>query len=1246
QALGEMLAQLKAKLSPELDDMDQPLDDVFPEDENEADEAVVPYSDNDGWKALGLSKSEVIDYALNLRGEARVPEMLAYLRAAAMLNREIMPVYQIVALAADDPMEPHDYNLDTIVKIMDAWDGDYETLNDRCMAAIFLLTVFTHGRRDDYNLSAYWSGIGVKNDIPALDELYNCLEQFRKMTGCAMGIYAHIHQGGSDSLQEQMRDAITGAEAMYAQHVTSPYSNSFFPLVKTKQSIFSQDSFLAQMLDHVRKNDRDALMAQQGDFIDRYLKNAKRVSAEFINRDAVDEEIDEAFARVIQDIHNTKRKVPTQKLVGSRRTSLLNAIMDSLNTICRWYELFEQQEEISLKTDENDRIYAEALNDIRERIQRAREIVQERMSTEDDPQGATGLYMIAFTLTSLENKLKDDGGASRKKYMYADFLRSNYILLNEDFMPDLTSTFCALPDFNILRRIRQHIESPKLSFEEQVVKIFGPDKSANNYGTANRIIEYLNATRETVDVSIPQNADEYIAQTEQQIDMRYREFREEYALAMSYGRIMRTDDFCYNLRDTIGYWFRVCKANKNFGFFVSLVQHAENMINNSAKNYQERLTMELEAIIENTPNCFSEHPDYEEAIRTQIANQRFSVAEDWMTRIRLDDFSFTIERPEALDYLAIFLDSYPNIYRQVQDLSRPLNTLVSPRAHTFKDSKGGQRLIENWLTNGGVAGDRKITQVMWYLGWRNILVTRRNDVDGIELYACKRESNANRLTVTSHPIAAFGSDLYNSDDNTIYVACLYGNYDCDRLCAKIHILDRVRGNKIILVDAALGVGDRRALARELKRSENGFNYIYLIVDRVLVSYIATHYREDQVNNMLMAMGMPFSYAQPYVVDSAKTMPPEMFIGRKTELHNIRAENEGVNLIYGGRQLGKTALLRKALSDVDGYEDQRAALIDIKSKNCAQAARLVSEKLIDLNITPGVEPTEDWDVLCRNISNRLRSDEDRISYLLLLLDEADSFISDCANLEYSPLVALKDVQASFPGRFKYVLAGLKDIVRFNRSVALGNNAVITHMSSMKITPFNTPEAEELLMKPLSYLGFSLPDKVIVSQILSTCNYFPGLIQLYAKNLIRSVQSADYAGYSESNVPPYVITESHLRKTLTNRKFTDEIHDKYESTLLLDDNFVTIALLLAFLYYTEPEKIPNGFTVSDLHNVITDLGLSQLNGLNEETIEALIFDLRDLNILRNVTADSYLFASKNFRDLLGSSEQVTAKLEKKG
>lgn len=121
--------------------------------------------------------------------------------------------------------------------------------------------------------------------------------------------------------------------------------------------------------------------------------------------------------------------------------------------------------------------------------------------------------------------------------------------------------------------------------------------------------------------------------------------------------------------------------------------------------------------------------------------------------------------------------------------------------------------------------------------------------------------------------------------------------------------------------------------------------------------------------------MPFASYQPYIDKSADVMPPEIFIGRKYELEKIESPT-GVNIVYGGRQLGKSALLRMARKDIDHDENgDRAILVDIKGNDYKAAAKKISAALFDEGILKEEHITDDWSELARDIKKCLRSSTD-------------------------------------------------------------------------------------------------------------------------------------------------------------------------------------------------------------------------------------------------------------------------------
>lgn len=1260
--LDELMVKTRARLAPKVEEIkavhtedtiaSEPHDDISPDglygddtyedsSEEEPEEEIIPYTDSDGWDALKLTKREVIDYALHITGPDRIPAILAYLRAGATLNKEIAPVYHAVALAANDPMEAPDYSITALITALAANDTDYPELNDCCMGAAFLRTSFLSGRGYDYSAQGLRDSIAISQQIPALRDAYDTLEQFRSETGRAIDIYADYRNQGVKKLNADMDNAVRHADELYTKYILTPprEKSSFARILETKKILFSRDGYLAAMLKHIMERNQEALEAEKENFVATYLNGTDQFSTAHISASAVDVLVVGSWDQAGK---NMQLKKVNATLQGDRRNNLRSNVSEIITAICQWYALSEQNAGLTWRTEQGEEAYLRLKPKLVEQLNELSRDCLSEIENCPNPELITGLFLLSAVAQELSARLDGSWKFEQEKYMYVDFLRSNQVMLNEDFMPELTSTFCVLPEFNIMARIRQHVEGPKLSFQNQINQIFGMDKTCNNYGTADRILEYLKAVGENESVTLPENPERFVSHTEMQIDMRFRSFRETYALAINYGQIIKTDAFCYTLEDTVRYWYAFCKKTKNYGFFTSILLQAENQIHASAQQYETQLDEQLDALITSNQQYFNEHPDYAEAIRAQIANQNFTVAEDWMGRIRIGDFSLDVQQPEAIAYLEHFWNNYVVTYNRVADASRTLSALLGRRDVRNKDTKRAQQLIDNWLNSGNPSNSERIGTLLNLLGWQNIRVNQYQFAGEprAEIYEVRKQSSAAGLTTPLHPIAAYGTNL---EKKRMYVVCLYGIYDCDRLYEKMRAMDVIDGSKVILLDYALGQADRRALARKLKKRESGLRNVNMVIDRVLITHLANNYNENLVNRILMATAIPFSYCQPYVVESVHTMPPEIFIGRKDELLKIE-QADGVNLIYGGRQLGKSALFKKALIDIDGRQNQRAVLVDIKDLDCASAAKRLSEELIDLNITPDVAITEDWDVLCRNIKRRLRSGSNEITYFLLMLDEADQFINDCANYGYRPLVALKDIQQSLPGQFKYVLAGLHNIVKFNRQVALGNNSVITHMPSLKITPFRTPEAQELLTVPLSYLGFSLPSKVTVSQILATCNYFPGLIQLYAKKLIESVRGADYAGYDIKKTPPYVVSDEHLRRVMADKEFVDQIHEKFEITLTLDQDqgscYYPLTLLIGWMYNVMPSK--SGYTARDVLHHAKDLSISPLADLDVEKIDALLLELQDLNILRSVSNNSYLLASKNFRDLLGSDEEIFEKL----
>ena len=114
-------------------------------------------------------------------------------------------------------------------------------------------------------------------------------------------------------------------------------------------------------------------------------------------------------------------------------------------------------------------------------------------------------------------------------------------------------------------------------------------------------------------------------------------------------------------------------------------------------------------------------------------------------------------------------------------------------------------------------------------------------------------------------------------------------------------------------------------------------------------------------------------------------------------------------------------------------------------------------------------------------------EENIDKLMILYDESDHFLVDAAVQQNRPIEVLKDIRDYVPGHFKFIFAGLHNVIRFDRR-QLGDNTVFAQLDHLVVKPFGYLEANELLLKPLSYLGFEIRNQDIISTILAQTNYF--------------------------------------------------------------------------------------------------------------------------------------------------------------
>lgn len=1174
----------------------------------------------------------------------------AYLKRLAELDASFKDEYLQLAYAVNDALAACTYNSD---QIANTYLADGCEHNSYYLAAAILRNFYYNQCLYDYAIDSMMDSFAedkllVSND--KLKHLIDILRMFKKEHHCGMGKFADYKKSDIAALKAKLD--IFAKRAMEQKKLASEQSynvaitNARFG--KTLEYFFRGSSDLASFLDMIAEKEKDeaAIELMKQYLQEHFIKENAPVAVENININKIDEFIDTAWEVAGNQIRNKKK---TSKLVSGPRVNLQHRLEEIGKLICEYFAVVEQIN----NADEDDKAYPAYQKAYKTTSKLFQKIIAEyeAEATKADKEYGYKLVLIQ-TLKEIYAKMKGDSPEFTGKYFYLPFLGDSHVLLNANYQPEYRD-IKELPAMGTLARIEKHaFEGGDMSVDLQVrlkgimekdTDIVQSIISDDNYGSLRLLTGYINDQQPGFEAEFMKNYKVAMALdfAKKQAMQEFDDFSDELALFQSYGQIDNTEENKKEIiLQTAGLLYEAAQEDDNYGFFKKVLVEFKNKIQRDAVVQGDSLKQNLE-------NFLQAHQELKEnevadklieRIRQCIDSQKYSSAEELLNRLENDDYE-SLQELEMKDYLQDFLNHYNNYIKSVANNDKTLRAQVKPYRTTNKDTRAAERLLNAWPKGNN---DIKPDELLSSLGFKLASVAEMDKVDGKfpSFFVKLQKALGGRVNNYNYPVPAFGSLGETDGFRIVYI---FGAYDAERL---VEIFNNIGDEKhtLIILDYALKESARRRLALLVKGKANC--KIFAVLDRVVLKYLYDNYSEQTITKQLLHIIMPFAYYQPYVAESSKPMPSELFIGRKEELKKIKDVN-GVNIVYGGRQLGKSALLMKAKKDIDKNESgDRAVYIDIKGRDYTETALKISEELVIADILEEKDITSDWRKLAMSIRMRLKDEAKPIHYFLLLLDEADAFLDSCKYVQYKPFDALKDIQAVGEGRFKFVVAGLRDVLRFEHEAALNDNSVLPQLSSMTVKPFKYAEAKELLEYPLSYLGFRFRDDVetdtLVSAILSHTNSFPGMLQLYCTKLIEAMKNG-YAGYKEAGTPPYYVSEDHIKKVLGEDNLQEEIRQKFFITLTVgsDNYYLLIAMITAYLY-----KNDEGICVTpnDVLTFAKDFEIKDIAALSPEKVAALMEEMRELNVLQHNGEHGYRFTHFSFFQMMGTKAYLEQELEK--
>lgn len=1174
----------------------------------------------------------------------------AYLKRLAELDASFKDEYLQLAYAVNDPLAACTYNSDQIANTYLA-DG-YEH-NSYYLAAAILRNFYSNQCLYDYAIDSMMDSFAedkllVSND--KLKHLIDILRMFKKEHHCGMGKFADYKKSDIAALKAKLdifaKRAMEQSKLASEQSYNVAITNARFG--KTLEYLFRGNSDLASFLDMIAEKEKDeaAIELMKQYLQEHFIKENAPVAVENINSNKIDELIDIAWDVAGNLIRNKKK---TSKLVSGPRVNLRHRLEEIGKLISEYLVTVEQIN----NADEDDKAYPAYQKAYKTTSRLFQKIIAEYEAEAKQADKDYGYKLVLIqTLKEIYAKMKGDNPEFTGKYFYLPFLGDSHVLLNANYQPEYRD-IKELPAMGTLARIEKHaFEGGDMSVDLQVrlkgimekdTDIVQSIISDDNYGSLRLLTGYINDQQPGFEAEFMKNFRVAMALdfAKKQAKKEFEDFSDELALFQSYGQIDNTEENKKEIiLQTAGLLYEAAQEDDNYGFFEKVLVEFKNKIQRDA-------VVQGDALKQNLENFLLAHQELKEneaanklieRIRQCIDSQKYSSAEELLNRLENDDYE-SLQELEMKDYLQDFLNHYNNYIKSVANNDKTLRAQVKPYRTANKDTRAAERLLNAWPKGNN---DIRPDELLSSLGFKLSSVDKMDKVDGKfpSFFVKLQKALGGRVNNYNYPVPAFGSLGETDGFRIVYI---FGAYDAERL---VEIFNNIGDEKhtLIILDYALKESARRRLALLVKGKANC--KIFAVLDRVVLKYLYDNYSEQTITKQLLHIIMPFAYYQPYVADSSKPMPSELFIGRKEELKKIKDVN-GVNIVYGGRQLGKSALLMKAKKDIDKNESgDRAVYIDIKGRNYSETALKISEELVIADILEKKEITSDWRELAMSIRMRLKDEDKPIHYFLLLLDEADAFLDSCKDVQYKPFDALKDIQAVGEGRFKFVVAGLRDVLRFEHEAALNDNSVLPQLSSMTVKPFKYAEAKELLEYPLSYLGFRFRDDVetdtLVSAILSHTNSFPGMLQLYCTKLIEAMKNG-YAGYKEAGTPPYYVSEDHIKKVLGEDNLQEEIRQKFFITLTVgsDNYYLLIAMITAYLY-----KNDEGICVTpnDVLTFAKDFEIKDIGALSPEKVAALMEEMRELNVLQHNGEHGYRFTHFSFFQMMGTKAYLEQELEK--
>jgi len=424
--------------------------------------------------------------------------------------------------------------------------------------------------------------------------------------------------------------------------------------------------------------------------------------------------------------------------------------------------------------------------------------------------------------------------------------------------------------------------------------------------------------------------------------------------------------------------------------------------------------------------------------------------------------------------------------------------------------------------------------------------------------------------------------------------------------------------------------------REMTRMTRRLNLPLAVLDETLFFFL-TGERDARLRAFLRC-AVPYGTTIPYTPELMGDAPPEIFYGRQ-KAADMLLQRDGSCLVYGGRQMGKSALLRYVRRQAhDPHRHQYAWVEDIKPLGDSYSNEEPSRIWLHLwklmsgeGLVPEDPPSDDEIIF--KVGELLAKDKEL--QMLLMLDEADNFLSRDAREGFKVVSVLRKLMTDSQRRFKVVFAGLHHVQRFQ---SMPNQPLAHFGVPILVGPLEEEAAVALVREPLEALGFQLNDSCIY-RILSFTNYHPSLIQFFCKHLLERL----YKNYEELPSPyhPIQITREDVEYIYLQDNVRDRIRERFEWTLALDPRYQVIVWAMIVAQMEVRDSFSREFKVGELYTLAREYWPAQFEDMESDEFRGLLRELAGLGVLATPSGH-YRLKSPNLVRIMGDEADIETRL----